>query len=347
MAKWGEGDPRWIVEERADAHNVNNWHWRESDATQWSKNKFNELLDGMAIEDENVGSCTLSSITCEGEASVSNRKNKIICFYEWNIKGKWKGRVKGDDTVYKGDLVVENMSEEYTPDEVDVEIKINKENKERPELKLLMKTLGVALVREKLEAYLTSLRSQYATQLILPPKDAKPVPKESSSNSSTNSMKTKMENLAVNDAMKQKENKNTGIKISTKKITMSETFMTTVEELYLTLTLKDRVSAWSRGEVKQNADVGSAMILFDKNVEVEFTELLQNERIGMKWRMKSWLAGHYSNVTLSLTQTVDGAKLTLEQSGVPENAVEATMQGWKRYYWQSIKMTFGYGARIM
>jgi hypothetical protein len=27
MAKWGEGDPRWIVEEREDAKNVNNWHW--------------------------------------------------------------------------------------------------------------------------------------------------------------------------------------------------------------------------------------------------------------------------------------------------------------------------------
>lgn len=27
MAKWGAGDPRWIVEERPDATNVNNWHW--------------------------------------------------------------------------------------------------------------------------------------------------------------------------------------------------------------------------------------------------------------------------------------------------------------------------------
>ena len=27
MAKWGEGDPRWIVEDRPDAVNVNNWHW--------------------------------------------------------------------------------------------------------------------------------------------------------------------------------------------------------------------------------------------------------------------------------------------------------------------------------
>ena len=27
MAKWGEGDPRWIVEDRTDGKNVNNWHW--------------------------------------------------------------------------------------------------------------------------------------------------------------------------------------------------------------------------------------------------------------------------------------------------------------------------------
>ena len=40
MAKWGEGDPRWIVEERPDATNVNNWHWTEKNADQWSKAKL-------------------------------------------------------------------------------------------------------------------------------------------------------------------------------------------------------------------------------------------------------------------------------------------------------------------
>ena len=40
MAKWGEGDPRWIVEERPDATNVNNWHWTEKNADAWSKAKF-------------------------------------------------------------------------------------------------------------------------------------------------------------------------------------------------------------------------------------------------------------------------------------------------------------------
>ena len=30
MAKWGEGDPRWIVQEREDGTNLNDWHWFES-----------------------------------------------------------------------------------------------------------------------------------------------------------------------------------------------------------------------------------------------------------------------------------------------------------------------------
>lgn len=58
-----------------------------------------------------------------------------------------------------------------------------------------------------------------------------------------------------------------GIKIATKKLKMTETFMTTVDELFLTLTQKERVSAWSRGEVKAGAAVGSKMVLFDKNIE--------------------------------------------------------------------------------
>ena len=29
MAKWGEGDSRWLVQEREDGANVNGWHWQE------------------------------------------------------------------------------------------------------------------------------------------------------------------------------------------------------------------------------------------------------------------------------------------------------------------------------
>jgi len=41
-----------IVEERADATNVNNWHWTEKNATHWSKEKLKELLSGLKIEND-------------------------------------------------------------------------------------------------------------------------------------------------------------------------------------------------------------------------------------------------------------------------------------------------------
>lgn len=49
MAKWGEGDPRWIVEERPDATNVNNWHWTEKNACAWSQEKIKELFKNLKI----------------------------------------------------------------------------------------------------------------------------------------------------------------------------------------------------------------------------------------------------------------------------------------------------------
>ena len=51
MAKWGEGDPRWIVEERPDATNVNNWHWTEKNADAWSKAKIRVRIEAVASDE--------------------------------------------------------------------------------------------------------------------------------------------------------------------------------------------------------------------------------------------------------------------------------------------------------
>ena len=37
MAKVGEGDERWIVKERADGQNCNNWHWTTKDVSGHTK----------------------------------------------------------------------------------------------------------------------------------------------------------------------------------------------------------------------------------------------------------------------------------------------------------------------
>ncbi|XP_027720946.1 activator of 90 kDa heat shock protein ATPase homolog 2-like isoform X3 [Vombatus ursinus] len=170
MAKWGHGDPRWIVEERADGTNVNNWHWTERDATNWSKGKLRELLVGVMVENE-VGSCEISDLKqVEGEASCSSRKGKLIFFYEWNIKLSWKGIIKESGAKHRGSVEIPHLSEENEVD--DTEINVSKKKGDGDSLKELMKTAGVAKVREALENYLKALKTEFTTGMILPTKIA-------------------------------------------------------------------------------------------------------------------------------------------------------------------------------
>lgn len=101
MAKWGEGDPRWIVEERPDATNVNNWHWTEKNATPWSKDKLKLLLQDFVVAGSGQEAKVVEIEKMDGEATANNRKGKLIFFYEWNIVLKWKGVCDDEDVTGK------------------------------------------------------------------------------------------------------------------------------------------------------------------------------------------------------------------------------------------------------
>lgn len=125
MAKWGEGDPRWIVEERPDATNVNNWHWTEKNASPWSQELLKDLFKDLIIESDKADIMVTEISKCEGEASANNRKGKLIFFYEWNIVLKWKGKLKeGSGVFYDGKISIPNLSEENDISEVEVSIRI-------------------------------------------------------------------------------------------------------------------------------------------------------------------------------------------------------------------------------
>lgn len=64
----------------------------ERDATNWSSEKLKDLLMGLWVESEE-GKCEITEVSkVEGEASINNRKGKLIFFYEWNLKATWTGK---------------------------------------------------------------------------------------------------------------------------------------------------------------------------------------------------------------------------------------------------------------
>lgn len=121
MAKWGEGDPRWIVEERPDATNVNNWHWTEKNASPWSQERIKELFNNVDVPSD-IAEITIKEVDkCDGEASANNRKGKLIFFYEWALTIKWTGKLKdGSGAEHSGTINIPNLSEENSVSEIDV-----------------------------------------------------------------------------------------------------------------------------------------------------------------------------------------------------------------------------------
>ncbi|XP_063702659.1 activator of 90 kDa heat shock protein ATPase homolog 1 [Culicoides brevitarsis] len=339
MAKWGEGDPRWIVEERPDATNVNNWHWTEKNATPWSKDKLKQLLEGLEIKKNGIHCRIKSCEKLEGEATANNRKGKLIFFYEWDIVLKWEGKLEGDEKfVTDGKATIPNLSEENDIDEVEITISIDESNELNERIKAFMYNVGRDKIREQLDSYVKTLKLDFAKGLILPSKDgAKDSDKVVIKNNTMINKKIEMQPVIDPKA-------NVGVRIECETINITESFRCRAAELYDALTNKEMVAAFTRGDVKMEAIKGGEFQLFGGNISGKFDELVPHSKITQTWRYKQWPGGHHSHVTLELSEQDDHTELKLTQTSVPVSDLENTKQNWSRYYFESIKRTFGFGT---
>ncbi|NXT99886.1 AHSA2 ATPase, partial [Buphagus erythrorhynchus] len=325
MAKWGQGDPRWIVEERADGTNVNNWHWTERDATSWSKRKLKEVLEGLVVEGE-AGRCEIGDLKhVEGEASCNSRKGKLIFFYEWNLRLSWKGTVKESGEKHKGSVEIPNLSEENEVD--DTEINVSKKKGEGDVLKDLMRTEGTTKVREALRDYLKALKTEFTLGMILPTKA--PAGQELAT-------ERKPSGNTMQDSVTPQSLDMVGVKIPTVRIHMREVFNSPADELYRIFTKKELVQKFSKCPAVIEAEKGGKLQMFEGFVSGEYTELVPSQRLVLKWRCRSWPDEHYATVALNFQDLVTQSELELECKGVPVSHEENTRQCWKKQYFEEI-----------
>ncbi|XP_046620108.1 activator of 90 kDa heat shock protein ATPase homolog 1 [Neodiprion virginianus] len=333
MAKWGEGDPRWIVEERPDATNVNNWHWTEKNACQWSQDKLKELFVNLVIQGDSVKCKVTEFEKCEGEAVANNRKGKLIFFYEWNLVLKWVLEDSGEETI-AGKINIPNLSEENDVSEVDIEITLKDSTDKGEAVKHFLHTKGKDTIREKLHQYVSSLKEEFSKGMILPKKESM---NEKISNM-TSGFDAKMHMNTVVESNSQK----LGCKITTTTVKQQQKFQCRAEEFYNMFTSTEMVQAFTKGPVKLDAKKNGKFELFGGNIHGEFVELSPS-KIVQSWRCKQWPAEHYSKVTLEINEKNDHTEVKLTQTGVPSNEADTTKENWERYYWDAIKRTFGFG----
>ena len=270
MAKWGEGDPRWIVEQRADSHNVNNWHWKEIDATQWSKDylKSDKCLSKIILDDKKTGQVKITEVsTLEGEATCSIRKQKFIFIFDWEkISLKFSGKVAGlGDTEFTGVIKVEGFDHDCDDeDELDFEVNFKKEGPpEHAGLKAMIKKLAPKSIWEEFMNYKKSCKDHFSERLALSKENAakaeaeakaknvgidldKAVPIDDLKVSGASPAKTSAQPISP----KKQNSENLGAKIPTKKITMSDVFKGSQEEVFSMFIDINKIRVWSQNSLK-------------------------------------------------------------------------------------------------
>ncbi|GMH40933.1 hypothetical protein BSKO_08837 [Bryopsis sp. KO-2023] len=114
MAKWGEGDPRWVVESRPDGTNVNGWHWEEKNRMDWSRQRLSEVLCGLTCCSGRARVTALKDLS--GAAAVCTRKGgKKFVTYELTVELSWEGTVS--EKKVKGEIKISEFACVNDPDE--------------------------------------------------------------------------------------------------------------------------------------------------------------------------------------------------------------------------------------
>jgi len=347
MALWGKGDPRWIVEERPDSTNVNNWHWTERDATTWSKSKLKELFLNLK-EETDEGSWKIDEVkSVTGEATINNRKGKLIYFYEWELNLNYKGTLPGSDLEHKGTITIPNLSDENDADDIDVQIIAKGDAKNAEKLKTMVRKNGIKLCRSLCEKYVADLKVEYSKGMVLETKDGKKTTenKNNINNKKADIYSRDIQNLSLQEDAKKDKNQ---INSSGKEIKLSEEFQNMpANELFATLTQDARLCAFTRSQCISNPVPGGEFSLLSGNITGTYIQLDPDEKIVQKWRFKEWPPNVFSTVTMQLEQKSSGTKLKLTQTGVPEVDVGRTEKGWRMHFWEPIHQVFGFGRPVL
>ncbi|OZJ05936.1 hypothetical protein BZG36_01229 [Bifiguratus adelaidae] len=325
----------YAFEDELSLKNVNNWHWVSKNCGTWSKEYFSKELVGVEIQKDGITVRTDRLDEMTGDVELNQRKGKVITIFDVHVKLHWSGE-SADGTKADGTIEIPEVAHDTEVDDYVFDVEINDETPAKYEIKEVVRKHLTPLLRKKLAAFAPALIEAHGKDVYIDPsqlgKAAPPrlVHKETSGSTRVNTTSTTTGNTA-------KVHNTTTLKETIE-------FQASASELYETLLDTARVKAWTRGSGEVSKEVGGKFNLFGGNVIGENVELVPGQKIVQKWRLSSWPADHFSEVTLKFDQGSDGTKVHLEQRNVPVGEEDITKRNWDNYYWNAIKSTFGFGA---
>jgi len=294
MAKYGEGDKRWIVEERPDGTNVHNWHWSETNCLEWSRTFFTNLLSNLTILNGEgnlfIKTTTLRSLT--GEAYINIRKGKIIPGYEINLTVSWEGEAKdyeGNSLLkVNGAVEIPYISDENADEDPDVRVTVEDESPIGRRIKDAMFQKGKGVILEKVRVWVDSMARGGPVKEDL---EVKKPAKQNNAQATVTTTATATTNATVKKEEKKKESKK-----GRKNIVMTEKFNCRAKDLFEILMDENRWKGFTQSNARISKEVGGEFSIFDGSVTGSNVELQEGKLIVQRWRFGSWIDGAQSQV---------------------------------------------------
>lgn len=343
MAKWGEGDSRWRVEDLGQqGRNVNSWHWEETNALPWCKTRLTELLcNKQLLDSDGFDVKTEGKVKLTGEATVNQRKGKIIPAYELKLTVRWSGSYQ-DGSLGTGELNVEYISDENHDEDPAVEVVALTGGPSSERMRDLLLVHGRPWLQKQLAIFVKDLwaggpRMGGATAAG-PPADAAPAAEATPS-----SAQPATSTAAAANGTK---------KSAPRTIEITENFYASAKDIYDCFTDAARVKAYTGSPAEIDARPGGKISMFGGSVEGTFRSLEPHSKLEMDWRFNSWPEGAVSKVCITLSEEEKGSVVfNLKQTEIPEtdrfgnhDVVGMTSLGWKQQILIRMRQVFGYGA---
>ncbi|RHZ81295.1 hypothetical protein Glove_122g13 [Diversispora epigaea] len=331
--------------------NVNNWHWTNKNCMNWAKDYLKERLVDLEIEHEGYKIKTTEIIECSGDADLNQRKGKFISIIDLEVELKWEGD-KPDGEKITGKIKIPELQ---SSGDVEFEIEVHDDPSDKDAIRKIIREQLGPLMNEKVKNFGNDMLETHSKDVYIEPSKLgtsttppRPItPNESIIPTTTPTTTTTKE--SIKESTKESTQESTKGSLSKTSLgnvtTIKETveLQTSADQVYETLLDPGRVAAWTRSRPDIFRQIGTSFSLFDGNITGTILELVPNEKIVQKWRLKAWPEGHYSTVTLKFEQTTDFTRVYVTQEGIPIGEEEIVRRNWQSYYWNSIKSVFGYG----
>lgn len=311
MAKYGEGDKRWIVEDRPDGANVHNWHWSERDCMEWSRNMLTSLFQSLPIL-TGEGGLSIKTKTVDkvqGEAYVNIRKGKIIPGYELSLSISWEADAlpsdPSSDPIAKvtGTVEIPYLADENADD--DPEMRITVRDDDGPVGKRVKDAFfakGKPVILEKIKEFVKAMAQGGPARDDLDAKKPKSQQKNQNVAGDASGNSGVARKVDVVEEKKKKlpqmqnpppKKKNEGFK----SIAFTERFNCRAKDIYEILMDENRWKGFTQSNARIQKEVGGSFSIFNESVIGTMVELEEAKLIVQKWRFNSWADGVYSIVS--------------------------------------------------